>query len=82
MWLALTDALAEMGGLYFHRGSHLRGPLPHHVDAAAENLIGFRVTNGTELGELGEDEAVPVELMAGEEMGRREFLGRMLDLSF
>eukprot|EP00435_Cladocopium_sp_Y103_P057443 s855_g19.t1 len=63
VWLALTDALAEMGGLYFHRGSHLQGALPHHVDPEAENLIGFRADHE---GEGTEGEAVPVELKAGE----------------
>lgn len=63
VWLALTDALAEMGGLYFHRGSHLRGALPHHVDPEAENLIGFRVEGEAR---EAEEEAVPVELKAGE----------------
>lgn len=46
VWLALTEALAEMGGLYFQRGSHLSGALPHHVDPEPENLIGFRVDHG------------------------------------
>ena len=64
MWLAFTDALAEMGGLYFHRGSHLSGALPHHVDPEAENLIGFRVDV-----EHDTEEAVPVELKAGEVTG-------------
>ena len=66
--MALTDALAEMGGLYFQRGSHLGGALPHHVDPEPENLIGFRVDHG----DHGEDEgteAVPVELNAGEVTG-------------
>ena len=51
-----------MGGLFFHRGSHLGGPLPHRVDGEAENLIGFRVDGADVMG----DEAVPVELKAGE----------------
>ena len=59
VWLALTDALAEMGGLFFQRGSHLRGPMPHVVDVSPQNLIGFRC--------LEEDEeSTPVELRAGE----------------
>ena len=62
VWLAFTDAFAEMGGLFFHRGSHLGGPLPHRVDGEAENLIGFRVDGADVMG----DEAVPVELKAGE----------------
>ena len=51
-----------MGGLFFHRGSHLGGPLPHRVDGEAENLIGFRVDGA----DVMSDEAVPVELKAGE----------------
>lgn len=62
VWLAFTDAFAEMGGLFFHRGSHLGGPLPHRVDGEAENLIGFRVDGA----DVMSDEAVPVELKAGE----------------
>ena len=51
-----------MGGLFFHRGSHLGGPLPHRVDGEAENLIGFCVDGA----DVMSDEAVPVELKAGE----------------
>ena len=67
VWLALTEALAEMGGLYFQCGSHLSGALPHHVDPEPENLIGFRVDHGDGVDHVDHDtDAVPVELKAGE----------------
>ena len=65
VWLALTEALAEMGGLYFQRGSHLSGALPHHVDPEPENLIGFRVDHGDQVDVDHDTDAVPVELKAG-----------------
>ncbi|CAJ1394616.1 unnamed protein product [Effrenium voratum] len=60
-WLALTDAPAEMGGLFFQKGSHLLGQLSHTVDDQVDNLIGFRCCE-----EPLEEEATPVELGAGE----------------
>eukprot|EP00913_Durusdinium_trenchii_P003513 g3250.t1 len=64
VFVALTDATAEMGGLFFQRGSHLRGQLPHIVDGEAQNLIGFKCEEANQV--FDSDEAVPVELKAGE----------------